>query len=123
MKDISKYITPNLDRILATVGWIRPNEAVLYYRKNDDPKYNYKVTFACDSFYIMETWFEKHKDKIENNYIINAFENYYTNTFTTDKVLDDVILALTADFFWYEGNDELHNKYKKLYEESTGKPY
>lgn len=114
------YLIPNLDRILAKAGWIRPNEAVVYYRKNNDDKYTYKVTFASDSFYLQEKWFTDHPDKINEEQILHGFESFYENVFTTDELLQAVILACTADFYFWEGNIELKEKYERQFEELTG---
>jgi hypothetical protein len=116
----NKYFTPRLDNVLKRHGWIRANEAPVYYRSNPDSKYKWKITRAMDIWYMQEKYFEDDliKNNISNfeNSLNEQFEKCFDNTFcTTDKIRDKRILEETANFFFWENEPKLSKKYEELY--------
>lgn len=117
-KDSKRLITPRLDKILAEAGWHRPNEAPVYWRKNPDPKWKYKVTQAMDVWYVQEKWFDAHPGLWKYNHFLEQFEKCFENTFcASEKIRDKCILENSADFYFWEGEgySENYKKYENLY--------
>lgn len=119
------YETPHYTKALKQLGWQQFENHPIYFRKIRQDRY--EICFNVD-------WRGQDKiynDLVENKQItidqlsqllVRGFEavcaKTICNTFTYD-----ILLILTADFYYHSMNKELHEKYKNEYEQLTDKKY
>jgi hypothetical protein len=124
---MEKYFTPNIDAALLSEGYVRPNESLVYVRKNNDidSKWKYKIVFPIPdiNLYSMEEWYDKLPYDKFKQAILNYMEICSAVTYTTDHEVYEKILMLTADFYYHCLDMRNHKRYVHMFETFSGKKY
>lgn len=123
-----KYETPRYDAALESIGFDKFETHPVYYRKEED---YWRICFHVDwkAYQLAYEEMDKRKDIKPGSYefdlnklIESSFVAICASTLC--KTLEyRWLLVLTADFYYHNGDKEMHEKYVILYEKLTGKKY
>ncbi len=121
----TKYFTPNYDKALEQLDWLKFESHPIYYRKVRIDRF--EICFNVD-FYgqqlVYENWINENKITIDelSTLLVKGFEATCAKTICA-VLTYDMLLLLTADFYYHNYNKKLHNFYKEQYEKFSGKKY
>lgn len=121
----NKYFTPIYDKCLENLGWYKFETHPIYCRKINDDKF--EVNFNTDfiSYQLLEEqWInegriteEAFQERLKTSFEFTSCKNI------SSKLTYSILLALTADFYYHNRDKELHELYKKKYEQFSGNQY
>jgi hypothetical protein len=119
------YLTPNYDKALEALGWIKFENNPVYARQVRRDRY--EICFHVD-FYgmqaVTESWVADGKITFDHlcTSLVNEFEAAAAKTITYSLTYE-ILLMLTADFYHHNRDLENGDKYKNLYEQLSHRKY
>lgn len=123
---MSKFETPAYDDCMKELGWMKFEDNPVYYRREAE-RDRYAVTFTVDfKAYqkLYEDMVNDGKGTKEQLLVMLSDIIRCAGTIVYCKTLElEILFMLTADFYLHNRDNEMHQKYKDLYEQLSGRKY
>lgn len=125
------YNTPIYDKCLVNLGWVKFENNPIYIQKltpewGQNEKWKFIISFNADFHGQQEIYENMLYKGIAFEQLENMLKSSFTkgtaNTFV-ETLSYEVLLMLTADFYYHNSDKENHYKYKQLYEQLSSKKY
>lgn len=121
----NKYNTPIYDRCLQNLGYQKFETHPIYYRRVNNDRFEVNFNTDFNSYQLLEEQWVKDKKITEQDFqnrLKSSFERTSCKT-VCSKLTYEILLALTADFYYHNRDMKKHQVYKKEYEKLTAKTY